>query len=114
MSTFDVDFEEEVLAQCLRDVEYLKSSTRLISAHHFSNPQLSWVWKVIESTWKSFAERPSPKIFKVRAERDFSGEDERRVVFELVVRLFRSSPKSPRASLDELQRFVRTCYDLQL
>lgn len=105
--TFDLAFEEELLAQCLKDTEFLKAAFRLLEAHHFSTPQLSWVWKQARECWKAFAERITVKLFVVRAERDFTDPDEQRAVLELVLKLFRLKPLSPRASLDELRRFVR-------
>jgi len=107
VATFDLGFEEELLAQCLKDVEFTKTAFRLVEAHHFSSPIHAWVWKVIAETWKNFAERPSVKVFSARAERDWPSEAERTVGLELVVKLFRLKPESPRASLAELQRFVR-------
>lgn len=105
--TFDLAFEEELLAQCLHDTEFLKAAFRLLEAHHFSTPQLSWVWVQISECWKSFAERTTVKLFVSRAERDFSDIDDQRTVLEIVLKLFRLKPISPRASLAELQRFVR-------
>jgi replicative DNA helicase len=105
--TFDLAFEEELLSQCLQDIEFLKSAYRLLEAHHFSTPQLSWVWTQLKENWKSYAERMTVRLFVVRAERDFPDLDEQRTVLELVLKLFRLRPLAPKASLAELQRFVR-------
>jgi len=105
--TFDLAFEEELLAQCLHDTEFLKAAFRLLEAHHFSTTHHAWVWKMIKECWKSFAERITVKLFVVRAERDLTDPDEQRTVLELILKLFRLKPVSPRASLAELQRFVR-------
>ncbi len=105
--TFDLAFESEILAQCLRDGDYLKQASRLLDAHHFGSPQLGWVWDVLKETWTAHAERATVGILAARAERDFPDGDDRRLHLELVIKLFRTAPVTPRATLSELQRFVR-------
>lgn len=104
---FDQDFEETILAQALRDTEYLKAATRLLDVHHFSTPQLGWIWKTIKGSWLDFAERPTPRALKARAMHDFVDEDERAVHLELTLRLFRRKPEAPKMALGLLQQFVR-------
>jgi replicative DNA helicase len=104
---FSVEFEEEILAQSLRDTEYLKQASRLLDAHHFTSKAHGWVWGVIRETWTKWAERVSPRILMARASRDFEDEAEERAHLELVAKLYRLEPKTPRATLEELQRFVR-------
>jgi len=106
-SGFDVEFEEDVLAKCLKDTEFLKESARLMDAHHFSTKFHGWVWKVTKETWLKFAERVTPKILVAAAKREFADPDERRLYLELTSKLFKHEVKHARASLAEVQRFVR-------
>lgn len=105
--TFDAEFEESILAHCLRDAEYLGQASRLLDAHHFSTPQMGWTWSVIRNTWSSFAERTTPKVFKANAARDFTDDDERKAHMQLVVKLFRKKKGTPRTALGELEGYVR-------
>ena len=106
-SGFDLDFEEDVLAKCLKDTEFLKESARLMDAHHFATKHHGWIWKVTKETWLKFAERPSAKVLMAAAKREFVDPDERRPFLELTSRLFKHEVKHARASLAEVQRFVR-------
>jgi replicative DNA helicase len=106
-SGFDIEFEEDVLAKCLRDTEFLKESARLMDAHHFASKHMGWVWKVTKETWLSFAERPTAKVMMAAAKREFPDADERRPFLEVTSKLFKHEPKHARASLAEVQRFVR-------
>jgi len=105
--TFDLEFEHQILAQCLRDSDYLKQASRLLDAHHFGSPQLAWVWGVVKSAWTKYAERATVGILQAAAERDFDNDDDRNLHLGLVVKLFRTEVKTPRATLGELERFVR-------
>lgn len=107
MMTFDLEFEESIIAAALKDTDFLKQASRLLDAHHFASPSLGWVWKVVRETWTRFAERVTPKILMARASTDFKDEDDERVHLELVAKLYRIEPASPKAALDELGRFVR-------
>ena len=106
-SGFDIEFEEDVLAKCLKDTEFLKESARLMDAHHFQTKHHSWVWRITKDTWLKYAERPTPKILVAAAKREFVDPDERRPFLELTSKLFKHEPKHARASLAEVQRFVR-------
>ncbi|KKM90925.1 hypothetical protein LCGC14_1233780, partial [marine sediment metagenome] len=105
--TFDLAFEIEILAQCLRDSDYLKTASRLLDAHHFVSPELSWVWGVIKNTWAKYAERATVGILAAKAEHDFPDGDDQKLHLELVLKLFKTRPETPRATLGELERFVR-------
>jgi replicative DNA helicase len=108
MISFDIEFEEDVLAKSLQDIEYLKTASRLLNAHHFQSPAHGWVWKTVRDVWTSFAERPTPKVLMARAAADFAkDEDEERSHLELVARLYRKKVESPKATLDVLAQFVR-------
>lgn len=106
-SGFDVDFENDVLAKGLKDTEFLKESVRLMDAHHFGTKHHGWIWKVIKETWLNFAERPTAKVFMAAAKREFPDPDDRRLYLELTSKLFKHEVKHARASLAEVQRFVR-------
>ena len=60
---FDKKFEEEILAQALRDVKYLKSAARILDAHHFNTPQHSWCGKIIRGNWNKYKEPDNTKNF---------------------------------------------------
>lgn len=107
--TFDLEFESEVLAQCLRDTDYLKRASGLLERRSFLSEHHGWVWSVIKDVWEKFGERPTPKVFVARAEADFHGdEDEERRAEHLraVSRLYKLRVETPKATLDQLRRFT--------
>lgn len=103
---FDVAFEEQIIARSMRDPDYMRTSSRLVSRKHLTTPQHEWVWKVARETWDEHRELPTPKIFMVRAKRDFEDEDEVLAHMKLVTRLFRTEPDHAGTALEELRRFV--------
>lgn len=104
---FNVDFEEQILAACLKYDDYLRSASRLLRSHHFSTKHHGWLWGVIEKTWVDYSERATAKIILARLKREFDDEDERQPYLELASRLLHLKPKTPKAALAELQEFVR-------
>ncbi len=104
---FDIHFEEQVLAQSIRDVSYLKRAARIMDVHHFGTKHHSWVWAQIRDVWDTFREPCSANTFLVRAKRDHEDEVVRQPYIELVHKLFKNKPKSASSCLDELSRFVR-------
>lgn len=105
--TFDVEFEDDILAQCMRDVEYLKNALTIIEGHHFSTEQHTWLYQVIKDTWESSAELTSISIITANARAEFDDLDERSAALELAAKLRRKKPETPRAALNELEKFVR-------
>jgi len=105
--TFDIDFEDEILAQCLRDSEYLRGASAIIEGHHFGTDHRGWVWDIINDTWQDAAELLTRKIAQRRARADFRDDEERVAAFELLGKLFKLRPESPRAALTELNKFAR-------
>lgn len=104
---FDQDFEEEVLATCFVNADYLRTAVRLLEAHHFITEAHGWIWGVIQTTWTKYAELANGKIIAAAAKRDFSDDDKRKPVLELARKLLKMKPTAPKASLAELQQFVR-------
>lgn len=104
---FDRDFEEDILSCCMRDTAYLKSAARLLEAHHFHSPQHAWVWKALADTWGSFRERTTLALMLAKSKRDYTDDDERKGVIELVKRIAERKPKAGMATLEELTRFVK-------
>lgn len=112
MADYDADFEAEVLATCLRDAKYLRDASRVLARRHFVVKEHGWAWRVISDTWKATTELTRAGVFKARVASEFRDEDEQRVHLEMVLKLFRREPSTPRSALEELRRFVRTA-DLQ-
>lgn len=104
---FDAEFEDTVLAQSLRNADFLKRSSRICQAHHFSTKERAWVWDVTFGVWSKYRERVTPKIMIARAIDDHPDRDKRKPYLALGRKLFRLKPKSPRSVLDELDKFVR-------
>lgn len=107
-TTFDVDYEEDVLATALIDTSFLKRACRVLDAHHFHSPQHGWIWGQCSEFWKAYKEQPTPKLLLTRAKRDFKTDEEVEVVLKLMKRLYKRKPKAAAAALDEMTRFVRT------
>ncbi len=106
-TVFDIEFEDSVLGECMRDDGYLRRAVRIADAHHFGTREHSWVWKVISDTWTKYRERPNVKLIIARARADFKKDEERKPYLALVLRLTKARPAAPKAALDELQKFVR-------
>lgn len=104
---FDLEFEDAILSQALRDESYLKRAARICEAHHFGTKEHAWLWGVIHSVWNEYRERTSGKLIATRAEADFPDKGKRKPYLVLAHRLLKSKPLGPLAALDELSRFVR-------
>jgi hypothetical protein len=104
---FDKDFEEDVLACCMRSTDYLKRASRLLESHHFHSPQHGWVWKALKSVWDEFRERANGKLLLAKAARDYVDDDERLGVIELTKRIGERAPRAGKATLEELTLFVK-------
>ena len=104
---FDLEFEDAVLAQALRDEGYLKRASRVCESHHFGTKEHAWLWGVIHSVWSEYRERTPGKLVAARAAADFPEKDKRKPYLILARRLFKHKPVGPLAALDELSRFVR-------
>lgn len=104
---FDSRFEEEILAQSLKDVSYLNKASRLLDAHHFISPEHAWVWKKLKDFWRSYKEKATPTLMLARARADFPKEEERVPYIELLSKLYKKKITAPKATLVELNEFVR-------
>jgi replicative DNA helicase len=105
---FDKAFEEEVLSQALKDVNFVKKATRILDSHHFSSKQHGWTWKIIKDIWNKYRESATPKLILAKAKIEIKDDDERIVFIELIRKLYKKKTKAAEASLEELQKFVRT------
>jgi len=104
---FDVEFEDEILSQCMRSTEYLRGATATLDSHHFATEQHGWIWKTMKDVWDSHGERLTTRLISHRARGDFKDVDERMAVLELSSKLKRLRPAAPKAALGELGEFVR-------
>lgn len=104
---FDINFEEEILAKSLSDIRFLKSASSILDAHHFNTKQHAWFWKTIKSVWDKYKEKPSKKLLLKKVHFDFQDKEERLVHIKLIKKISKKKIQNPRASLEELSRFVR-------
>jgi replicative DNA helicase len=104
----DVEFEEQVLAKCIRDTVYLKRASRVLSSHHFGTPQHAWIYDTIKDVWDKYRERCSAKYILSRARHDYPKDEEREPYVELARKLYKLKPDVAGAALKELSDFVRT------
>ena len=105
---FDIEFEEQVMAQCLHDPAYMTQARALLERRSFSAEQLQWMWKIASDVWDKHAELPGPRIFMAIARRDFTDDEEREPYLKTVSKLFKTETIAPQATLDELRIFSRT------
>jgi len=104
---FDQRFEDEVLAKTLQDASYLQQASRILDAHHFSTPQHSFVWKTIKGVWDKYREQVTPVLMAAKIKSEYIDTEDQIAPLELAQRLFRKKPTAARATLDELEKFVR-------
>lgn len=104
---FDTAFEDDVIAQSLRDEAFLKKASRVCQTHHFSTKERAWVWGVVHETWSKYRERTTGRIIAAKAKHAFPEADKRRPYLKLARRIVKRRPKAPKAVLDELEGFVR-------
>jgi replicative DNA helicase len=104
---FDQDFEDEILAQCFLDSEYMSKASDVLDAHHFSTEQHSWIWKVCRATWFDHNERVTARLLLNEARSEFPDDDEKAAALQLVAKLMALKPESPKAALGVLTEFVR-------
>lgn len=104
----DLDFEDQVLAKSVRDLDYMKKAARICDSHHFGTPQHSWFWTVIKDVWDRFRERTSAKYLLARARHDYPDDEARAPYVELARKLYKLKPDTAGGSLEQLETFVRT------
>jgi len=104
---FDADFEEEILAQCLADRDYLRTAARMLDRRHFSTPQAEWAWKTIRAAWVEHGELATAKLFKSRAGWDYgTKDDERALALKFAVKLLKRRPVVAKGALAELRKYT--------
>lgn len=104
---FDLDFEEEILAACLRDTEYLSQASRLLESHNFCTKQHAWLWETIKGVWDRYKEPTKPKLMAARIKADLKREEEREACLKLAKKMYKLKPSSPRATLDLLELWAK-------
>jgi replicative DNA helicase len=104
---FDIEFEEDILAACMRDVSYLKHAARLLDAHHFNSEQHAWVWKCVKDIWDKYRESATGPLIIARARNDFQDDDAIKVHIQLVSKIGKRTPKAVNAKLEHLTTFVK-------
>lgn len=104
---FDLEFEEDILAWCLRRKSFVKQASSVLDAHHFGTEKHSWVWQIIKNTWDSHHEKATIKLFINESRSEFTDDDEQAAALELVAKLIALRPENPKASLAALTTFVR-------
>ena len=104
---FDIDFEEDILAACLADTEFLRTAAGVLDGHHFSTKHHAWIWKTARANWDNYKERTTGKLIAVRAKSDFPKDEDRDPHIELARKLLKKRKGSPKAALDVLELFAR-------
>ena len=107
-SSFDAEFELDVLAQCLKDQKYMREAMRVLDRRHFVIAEHGWIWRVTRDNWRQHSELPTPGVFVNRIKSEFQDDEIKRVYIQLALELFKRTPSSPNSALEELRRFVRT------
>ncbi len=108
MSGYAQEFEEDVLAQCLRSTDYLRKAAPVLGVHLFIHKEHGWVWSVVAETWTKFAERAGPKVLVSRAQHEFAKDKAKRELHvQIIFDLFKRKIETPMAKLEELRQFVR-------
>lgn len=110
---FDVTFEDAILGEALRAPEFLSRAWRVLEGHHFSGRPRIWLWTAISARWKATKELLTPSLAKAALLRDVDDDDKRAPYLELLIRLYRSPPRSPAGALEELVKFAGLV-DLQI
>lgn len=107
MQPFDTKIEDTILAHAMRNVAFVKQATRVCRAHHFAGKERAWIWNLIYEQWTKHKEPLSTRILVRRLRRDFSDVEKRKPYVAQVRKLAQLRPKNPKASMAELERFVR-------
>jgi len=103
---FNSKFEDEILAQCVRDVSFLKEASQICEAHHFCTKERTWLWKVIHDNWTNYREITTFKIVKIRAKHEFDKEKIQPYLAQ-AKKVFQITPNNPKTVLAELDKFVK-------
>lgn len=106
MTSYDVSFEEDVLAQSLKDKDYVRQASSVLKDYHFATKKHGWIWQCIMDSWKD-RELASIKLLASRAKREYKKEEDINTQLKLILKLKKRRPKSPKGALYELRQFVR-------
>jgi len=107
LAALDVEFEHDVLAECLRDKAFVRIAIPVLRRHDFSSRILGWVWSVIHSAYSKAGEIPSGRVFGARVSSEFEAEDDQEYAIEVLKGLWRRRVEAPRTALETIRDFVR-------
>jgi len=103
---FDIEFEEDILANVLKDATYLKQASRLLESHHFATKQHAWIWTTAKGIWDNYKERASGRLLKAKLKADFPKTEDAEPYRELLIKLLKRKG-APKAALDHLELWAR-------
>lgn len=109
MSTpvFDLDFEEDILVNCIRSVDYLKQAAGVLDSHNFATKHHAWIWQTARGIWDDYKERTTGRLLVARAKADFHREEDREPYLDLAKKLLKRKKGTPKAALAQLELFAR-------
>ena len=107
--TFDIEFEEDILAASLVDPSYLKEAARVLDHFHFNSKQHAWIWSTARDIWVNYKERATGRLLAARAKADFPKDEDRAPYLELTRKMMKRAKRggSPRAALAQLELWTR-------
>ena len=105
--TLDIEFESDIVAEAMRNTDYLRKAAPILEGHHLSTPEHTWAWEQLKSHYLKFRERITLPHLISCAKTDFKDEDALRSALELVKKLATRRVEAPKASLSELEKFTR-------
>lgn len=103
---FDVEFEKDVLAQALRDLDFARKAVPVLHTHSFSSDTFLWIWKVVREGVEKHRELPTPRIWAQRIKTDWKPAEQPHLLAALG-QLHRRVVSAPRTSLDQIRDFIR-------
>ena len=104
MSKFDAEFEEQILAQALRDKKFMGRASPVLRSHSFATKYHGWVWEQVKSDFDKHGEVPTPAMLTTRARKMFPGEA---APYQALVCKVSKAPEKPMLALGELREFNR-------
>lgn len=104
---FDINFEEDILAACLADTDYLKKAAGVLDSHNFATKHHAWIWSTARGVWDNYKERTNGRLLLARAKAEFPKEEDRAPYVELAGKLYKRRKSSPKAALAQLELFAR-------
>ena len=104
----DVEYEKDVLAQCLRDESYLRRALPVVQRHYFSSETMGWIWSKLAELYEGTREMPTGAVWASAVEHGFAHKPaDADHAKDMLVVLRRRTVRAPKTALEELRRFVR-------